>query len=89
MSQNLFVFLTFAVLLVFVYVYITTHKRTIVSNIGIVTLFCGGTLNLIERLRFGCVKDYLNFFGLFAFNVYDVMVSVGILLIVWNLWKKK
>ncbi len=38
----------------------------------------GGLLNVGERMAFGCVKDYLNFFGLFLFNLNDILVTLGL-----------
>ena len=47
------------------------------------TLFSSGTLgNVIERLQYGHVKDYikLNFVDFPIFNAFDIMICVGILL---------
>jgi lipoprotein signal peptidase len=32
----------------------------------------------MERYRTGCVVDYINFFDLFLFNIYDMIVTVGV-----------
>lgn len=60
-----------------------------ISVIGNRLVFLGGFLNLFERLRTGCVLDYLNFFGLFRFNVYDVIVTVGVILLLVGIWKQR
>jgi len=45
-------------------------------------IFGGGVWNLIERLQFGCVQDYFNFFDLFYFNISDLAISIGILTLI-------
>lgn len=40
-------------------------------------LLTGGLGNAIDRLDDGCVTDYLDFFGLFMYNFYDVLVCVS------------
>ena len=44
-------------------------------------MLIGGTLNIADRLLSGCIHDYLNFFGLFMFNVNDLLVSSGIIIL--------
>lgn len=48
----------------------------------------GAVLNLIERAIFGCVRDYLNFFNLFHFNLADFVISVGVLTLIYRLFIK-
>ncbi len=50
-----------------------------------ITLFSAGVLgNLIERIKFGYVVDYikLNFINFPVFNSFDIMICVGIILYV-------
>lgn len=47
--------------------------------VGPVLTISGGLLNITERLMSGgCVRDYIGFFGLFVFNIFDLMVTFGI-----------
>ena len=63
---------------------------TNVSKLGLLLLSLGGYLNLLERwLNNCCVHDYLNFFGLFSFNIYDVMVDLGLVLLVYSILTNK
>lgn len=41
-------------------------------------LFFGGFSNLIDRIRFGGVNDYWNFFGIWSFNLPDAFLVLGI-----------
>jgi lipoprotein signal peptidase len=77
------------VLIVFSYFYIKEYKRELLGNIGFGFIIIGGLMNLFQWSKYGCVKDFINFFGLFFFNFYDLMVCLGILLVAITIWKKK
>ncbi len=64
-------------------------KRDQLQFVGGLSALAGGTLNLISRLSYGCVKDNLNFLDLFRFNFPDLLVTFGVFLILFRLWKKK
>ena len=49
---------------------------------GLVYLFIGGLINLIDRIFVGKVVDYLSFFSLLHFNLADILIVIGLLLIV-------
>lgn len=66
------------ILTFYVYKFVTfKEKGTLLS----ITLFCAGTLgNIVERIQFGYVIDYikLNFINFPIFNSFDVMICTGI-----------
>jgi len=53
-------------------------------------IFIGGLLNLIDRMMFGYVRDYWNFFGTGLYNnINDWIIGVGVLICLIDLlWKK-
>lgn len=57
---------------------------------GFWLIFIGGAANLIERIIFGYVRDYWNFFGLGLYNnINDWIIGVGVLISFKDLlWKK-
>lgn len=57
--------------------------------VGSIILVVGGLANLVERLLTGCVWDYVDFFGLFRFNIFDLMVTFGSGLLIYGIWEKK
>ena len=78
------IFGIFAVILVTFYIIknITFNDKTALLSL---TLFMGGTLgNLIERIQFHHVVDYikLNFINFPIFNAFDVMICCGVILYV-------
>ena len=52
-------------------------------------IFAGGFSNLLDRLKFGQVIDYLDVKFYSVFNLADVMIVVGVLLIIAINWKKR
>ena len=71
-------------------------KQTIPDSLGkrlsTSLLFAGILGNLIDRIVFGYVKDYLhfNFFFFFypIFNLADVFIVCGAILLIWIIWKE-
>ena len=56
----------------------------------LVLILVGGLVNLIDRLLFGYVRDYWNFFELFVNNLNDWFVGGGVLLfLLETIWKKQ
>ena len=57
------------------------------------SLILGGAIgNLIDRLRFGSVTDFLHFYiGSHVwpdFNVADSAITIGVLFLAWDIWKR-
>lgn len=44
----------------------------------------GGASNLLERLVYGCVTDYVHMGTFFVFNGADVLLTVGVVGVVWK-----
>jgi lipoprotein signal peptidase len=67
-------------------VLLVVHK-TLPGNkskyIGFMLVTAGGLANIWQWFRYGCVHDYLSFFGLFSFNIYDLLVTTGIIQLVY------
>jgi signal peptidase II len=73
--------LTFVVILLF-YRRIAASMR--ILRVGF-ALIAGGSLgNLIDRLRFGYVVDFLDFRVWPVFNIADSAITVGVILVLWK-----
>lgn len=88
-SLRLFVFSSLVLLFLFIIFVKRDFKKNILVDLGVLFISLGGLSNIYEWARYGCVKDYFNFLGLFKFNVADLLISVGIILFIIELWKKK
>lgn len=75
------------VLIFLVFRLTTIYKKSGKVEWGSAFLLAGTYFNLAERLLTGQVFDYLNFFGLFAFNLADALITVGCIMLILKLWK--
>ena len=77
-STSLFTIISAVLLFILVLVYLKAFKKTRLSFVGLGLTLLGGGANLYERFEFGCVKDYLSFFGILHFNYSDIIIVVGL-----------
>jgi len=87
-SFDTFILISVILIAVFSYIFLKKYRGALVGDIGFTLVLVGGLMNLLEWVNKGCVRDYLNFFNLFHFNIYDIMVTVGLLLVSITIWKK-
>lgn len=65
--------------------YIPEHRRLLRLSMG---LILGGAIgNLIDRLRYGLVVDFLDFRFWPVFNLADSAIVIGAFLLVWEVWR--
>ena len=80
LSKNFYIFFSFILLIGIQYYFLIIDKVKGWGRVGLVLIFIGGASNLTERVIFGCVKDYINFFDLFYYNVFDIFVTLGLII---------
>jgi signal peptidase II len=56
---------------------------------GMFLIILGALSNLADRLHFGFVIDYFNFVYWPVFNVADIMITGGVLVLALGIWKNK
>ena len=84
------IFILFSMIVILVVLYyakkIKNNERLLQFSVG---LLLGGTLgNLIDRLVYGAVIDFIDFRIWPVFNVADSAVTISIVLLIILLWKK-
>lgn len=52
-------------------------------------IFAGGISNLIDRINIGCVRDFITIANLPSFNIADSAISVGAIIILYNIFLKR
>lgn len=54
-------------------------------------ILAGGLSNLLERIFFGCIMDYIHISSFSVFNVSDILLTIGTigLIVRWNRSDKK
>lgn len=84
------ILLSTVLLVLFSFFYIKNfYKDGFNCNVGFFLILFGSISNIFEWVRNGCVRDYVNFFGLFHFNLADFAITIGVFIIFYQLWKKE
>lgn len=55
---------------------------------GVNLILLGGWVNMIDRLLFGYVRDYWQLGSVYN-NIADWIISIGVGIFIWELWKKR
>ena len=67
-------------------------KASLLQKLGLALVLGGALGNLVDRLRFGYVVDFLDFYLDYwhfpAFNVADSAITCGAILLIFTLWGK-
>lgn len=88
-----FLFISSVAVGLILYFYSKTPPTHTFLSIGFALIFGGAVGNLIDRVRFGSVVDFLDFYiGNYhwpAFNVADSAITVGIFIFIYHLLFKK
>lgn len=90
--QRLF-FIAVAVIASLVMLYLLRkHGRETLFSLALCLVLGGALGNLIDRIRWGYVVDFLDFYyGSYhwpAFNVADMAITGGVILLVWDSFRK-
>lgn len=91
-KQTFFIIISFIALIVFVYM-LYKEKDKGLLNVSSYLLIIGGTIgNLIDRIRNGCVVDFLDFkifgYDFPVFNLADTFLTIGVFLLIISLIKE-
>ncbi|QOR36203.1 signal peptidase II [Clostridium sp. 'deep sea'] len=81
-----FILTTIILIAIILYMYYTVLPKTLITTIIIGTVLGGALGNFYDRLRFGYVIDFIDFHFFPIFNVADIAVVCGTLLLAWQLW---
>ena len=86
-----FIFAFFAVFLLVAIIDFKKIKLLKDSAVAIMAfcLMLGGIIsNLIDRILYGQIIDYINLFSLFSFNIADLAICFGALVLSWKVLEK-
>ena len=75
---------SFLAFIFFIYLFYE-HKE---YKLGLSFLIAGTVSNLIDRILLGYVVDYIPFFDIFYFNLGDLSNFIGILILIFYIFKK-
>ena len=63
------------------------HSR--IGKISLSLIISGALSNLFDRLRLGYIIDYLDFRIWPVFNIADASITIGVFLVIWEIYKSK
>ena len=88
-DQRLFLFLYVLIFLILAYWLVKEYRKKNLIMISALTLVILGALsNLLDRFFFGAVIDYLDLKYYSVFNLADVMITFGVIMIIVSGFKK-
>jgi len=75
--------------IVLILFYLKAKKNSLLSRLALSMILGGAIGNLIDRLRFGYVIDFLDFRVWPVFNLADSAITIAALFLTWELLLKK
>ena len=91
--QIIMIFFPLIILILVLYFLLKSSSQSKLSSVAISLLVGGGFGNLIDRILYGSVTDFLHFdFGLFQtgiVNMADISITIGFILMVLEIYLKK
>lgn len=83
LGNNFFIFISLVAIALIIIYMIKLPKGLELFSLSLI--LSGATGNLMDRLTFGKVIDFIDFFGYWpAFNVADSAISIGVVLFLWS-----
>ncbi|TAM37893.1 signal peptidase II [bacterium] len=90
LKNQLFMFVIISlVTIALILCHLKDKKRSFLSGISLSLILGGAAGNLIDRLRFGFVIDFLDFRVWPVFNIADSAITIGVILLSWELLCRK
>jgi signal peptidase II len=82
-GANMFVLMAISLLTAFYIIYIILYKKpkSSILILGLFLILSGAVGNLIDRISYGCVLDFIDIRVWPVFNIADSSISLGTLLI--------
>lgn len=82
----IFILISLAITIVY---FIYKNRKLNLQTILLITIFIGAISNLIDRISYGYVIDYLSLANFSVFNIADAMISVGTISYIYTSLIKK
>ncbi len=71
------------------YLFTQIKKKFSITEISLIFIIIGAISNLIDRFQYGYVVDYINIWFWPVFNIADIMISGGTIILITILFKNR
>lgn len=85
-NNFLLIFLNLIIILLLIFYYYRYDKR---NHLAFLLIIAGAMSNMIDRVYHGFVIDYVKIGTFPVFNIADVLITVGAVLLIFDLMKNK
>ena len=94
LQEIFFIAIPVFALVLIVLIFIKLRDDQMLTSVALTTIFSGALGNLLDRLKYGYVVDFLkihfsDYFSFPPFNIADCSIIVGVALMFWNTWKQE
>ena len=69
--------------------WLLAHEKRLATAIGLTLIFSGGLSNIVDRVNFGCVRDFVSLLNFPSFNLADSVITVGAIIIFYTIFRSK
>lgn len=88
-NQTILFVITSLISIILIYINLAKEKKNTIYSLSLALILSGALGNLIDRLRFGYVIDFLDFRIWPVFNVADSAITIGAMLLGWHILNQK
>ena len=85
-EDNLYNFLTFVIILIISIIFLMTIRSSGIKKFALMMILGGAIGNVFDRIFYKAVPDFIDFhlenFHWFIFNIADVFISIGVLILI-------
>lgn len=81
-SAGIFYFVWIIIIAILTYIFLKTDH--FVQKVSTILIFSGAVSNFVDRLRVGCVIDYIDLKFFPVFNLADVYITIGVIFLITN-----
>ncbi len=84
-----FLFWLLWIIIISILIYFISKNRFLLFTFYFLLILAGALGNIIDRLYFGCIIDFIDWKFWPVFNLADVYISIGAILLLFSLLKQK
>lgn len=88
-GKNFFIIISFIAIILLLYFFIKLNPKSLLIIFNLSLIFSGIVGNLIDRLKYGYVIDFISIKNFPVFNFSDSYITIGVFLMFIILWKEK